>query len=443
MNSIIEKKGRAVALLPILVFLLIYVGSGIIYQYVLRQEQGFYVMPVVVAFTIALVVAMLQNRTVSFDDKLKIMATGVGDDNIIAMILIFLFAGAFSSMATLANGSTSTANLLLDIVPSGHLFLGFFVISCLISMAMGTSCGTISVLVPIAMATANASDINLAPLIGSIIGGSMFGDNMSFISDTTIAATRTQGCAMRDKFKSNFAIALPAAIITIIILFFTSESSAPIENLEYNVFQALPYFIVLVMALMGLNVLVVLGLGIILFGMVGFVTVDGFNFSTIFASMGDGTSGMFETIIVAVLVSALGALMKSYGGFDFILYIIKKIFKGKSGGQLGIAFLTSAIDIATANNTVAIVMAGPIAKDISAEYDISPQRAASLLDIFSCVWQGIIPYGAQMLIAIGLASGSGLSAFNLLPYMYYIYILFAFALISIFIPEEFFKKFRR
>lgn len=431
-----EKKGKAAALCPIVVFLVLYVGSGIYYQYVKGENQGFYIMSVVVAFTIALVVALLQNRKLSFQEKLKVMSQGVGDENIVAMILIFLFAGVFSSMAQAAGGSESTAYLLLDILPANQLAIGFFLISCIISMAMGTSCGTISVLVPIAAATAQAADLNLAVLLGAIIGGAMFGDNMSFISDTTIAATRTQGCDMRDKFRENFAIACPAAVIIVIILFFRGGGGGQVENLSYNIWQALPYFAVLALALLGLNVLLVLGCGILLFTLVGFLTVPGFTVSLVFSSMGQGASGMYETIIVAVLVSALGALMKAYGGFDYILYIIRKYFRGRNGGQLGIAVLSSAMDIATANNTVAIVMAAPIAREISQEYDISPKKTASLMDIFCCIWQGIIPYGAQMLIALGLVAEYEISAFDIIPNIQYVFLLLICALFSIFVKEK-------
>lgn len=433
--EVTKNKGRASALLPIVVFLLLFVGSGVYYQYIKGEDQGFYIMSVVVAFTVALTVAILQNRKLGFNGKLKVMASGVGDENIVAMILIFLFAGAFSAMASVAGGSESTAYLLLDIVPANQLLVGFFLISCIISMAMGTSCGTISVLVPIAAASASAADINLAVMLGAIIGGAMFGDNMSFISDTTIAATRTQGCDMKDKFKENFAIAIPAAIVSIVILFFSGNANGQVENLDYNILQAIPYFVVLVLALLGLNVLLVLGSGILLFTVVGFVTVDGFSVSQVFTSLGNGTSGMFETIIVAILVSAMGALMKEYGGFDYILYVIKKYFKGKNGGQLGIAVLSSAMDIATANNTVAIVMAAPIAKEISNEYDISPKKTASLMDIFCCIWQGIIPYGAQMLIALGLVAEYKISAFDVIPHIHYVFLLLICALVSIFLPD--------
>jgi Na+/H+ antiporter NhaC len=240
---------------------------------------------------------------------------------------------------------------------------------------------------------------------------------------------------MKDKFKENFAIAIPAAIVTIAILFFSGNASGQVENLSYNALQAIPYFIVLVLALLGLNVLLVLGSGIVLFTIVGFITVKGFSVSLVFSSLGNGTSGMFETIIVAILVSAMGALMKEYGGFDYILYVIKKYFKGKNGGQLGIAVLSSTMDIATANNTVAIVMAAPIAKEISNEYGISPKKTASLMDIFCCIWQGIIPYGAQMLIALGLVAEYKISAFDVIPHIQYVFLLLICALASIFLPD--------
>ncbi len=433
-------KANGFALIPIGVFLVLYVGSGIYFQYIEGQDQGFYVMPVVVAFTIAILIALLQNRKYSFDDKLKIMAAGMGNENIAVMIMIFLLAGAFSSVATAAGGSESVAYLLLSFIPGRQVVFGFFLISCILSMAMGTSCGTISVLVPVALAAAGAADLNIPLILGSIVGGAMFGDNLSFISDTTIAATKTQGCEMKDKFKANFKIACPAAVITGMILLFTGGTDAAVQQHPFHVWQALPYFAVLVMAVIGLNVLLVLGAGIIMFALAGLITQPGFDIPTLFSSMGEGTKGMFETIIVAVLVAALGELIKENGGFEYILGKIRKRAKGKRGGQAGIATLASAIDIATGNNTVAIVMAAPIAREISREYGVPPQKTASLLDIFTCIWQGIIPYGAQMLIAVGLAGAYGVSAFDIIPYLYYIFLLFICGVGAILIPEHFLRK---
>lgn len=433
-----KKKASAAALLPILVFLVIYIGTGIYFQYVKGEVQGFYIMPVVVAFLIALTVAILQKPKINFDQKLKTMAKGVGDENIVIMILIFLFAGCFSGLAASAGGSESTAYFLLSIIPPRFIILGLFLIGCIISMAMGTSVGTISLLTPIAVAAASEGGLNIAMSVAGVIGGAMFGDNLSFISDTTIAAAKTQGCEMKDKFRENFLIAIPAAIVTCVLLMIFSGGVENVNLRDYNIFQALPYLIVLVMAVAGINVFLVLGTGIVLFAAVGIFTVENFGYAEIFAAMGSGSSGMFETIIVAVLVAAMGALMKENGGFDYLLNFISRYFKGKSGGQLGIGLLTSVMDIATANNTIAIVMTGPIAKEISTEYNISPRRSASIMDIFSCVCQGIIPYGAQILVALGLVSEAGvtLSAFDLFPYMYYPYLLLICALISVFLKEK-------
>ena len=426
-----EKKPNAVALLPILVFLILYLGSGIYYEYIAPQEgqMGFYIMSVVVAFVIALIVAFLQNPALSFEEKIHACAGGIGDDNITIMLFIFLMAGMFSGTASAAGCAESTANLLLDIIPASFAIPGLFVIACLISMAMGTSCGTITVLVPIAAAVSASAGLNLPFCVGTVVGGSMFGDNLSFISDTTIAATKTQGCDMRDKFRVNFRIALPAAVITLVILIVMGlrGDAAEVGSYDYNILQAIPYFAVLIAALLGINVFIVLGCGTILCALVGLVT-GSLTIASAFSAMGSGTSGMFETMIVTILVASMGALMREFGGFEFILQSIKNAFNSRKGGMLGIGLLTSLMDIATANNTVAIVMAGPIAKDISQEFDIDPKKTASLMDIFSCIFQGIIPYGAQLLIAAGLA---GISSVSIIPFLYYQFFLFICVIVSI------------
>ena len=296
-------------------------------------------------------------------------------------------------------------------------------------MAMGTSVGTITVLVPIAKAVAVTAGLNLPLCVGTVVGGAMFGDNLSFVSDTTIAATKTQGCAMKDKFRANFRIALPAAIATLIlitVICLKGDASA-IEHFDFNTLQAIPYFLVLIAALCGINVFIVLGCGTILFAIVGLIT-GSLSMSTAFSSMGAGTTGMFETMIVTILVASIGALMREFGGFEFILKTIRKMFKSKKGGELGVGLLTSIMDVATANNTVAIVMAGPIAKEVSQEYDIEPARTASLMDIFSCIFQGIIPYGAQLLIAAGLA---GIGSITIIPFLFYQGFLLIAVLVSI------------
>ena len=431
-----KKKPNPIALLPIVVFLVLYLGVGIYFEYIhpVEGQMGFYVMSVVVAFIIALVVAFLQNGKVSFDDKMKICAKGIGDENITIMIFIFLIAGCFSGIAKEAGGAASTSNLLLSIIPGKFAIPGLFLIACLISMSMGTSVGTISVLAPIAVTVAQNGGFNLPFCIGTVVGGAMFGDNLSFISDTTIAATKTQGVEMKNKFRANFRIALPAAVITFIILivYAVVGREARIGTFEYSIPQALPYFIVLAMALVGINVFVVLGTGIVLFMIVGALT-HSLSFMTAFTSMGAGSSGMFETIIVTILVASIGALMDEHGGFEAILDFIKIHFGGKRGGMVGIGLLTILVDIATANNTVAIVLAAPIAKQISEEYKISPIKTASLLDTCSCIAQGIIPYGAQLLVAASLA---GISSVKIIPFLYYPYLLAVFVVISIIVDRK-------
>ena len=290
-----DKKPNAKALLPIVVFLVLYLGCGIYFEYIAPAEgqMGFYVVSVVVAFVIALVVAFLQNRSLSFDEKIHVCARGIGDDNIVIMLFIFLMAGAFSGIASAAGGAESTANLLLDILPAQAAIPGLFVIACIISLAMGTSVGTITVLTPIAVTVAASAGFNLPLCVGTVVGGAMFGDNLSFISDTTIAATRTQGVNMKDKFLNNFRIALPAALITlgILIAMAIMAGTPALDDFEYNIWQAIPYFVVLIAALCGINVFLVLGGGIVLFAIVGGAT-GSLDFASAFSAMGTGTAGM-------------------------------------------------------------------------------------------------------------------------------------------------------
>ena len=419
------------ALLPILVFLLLYLGSGIYFEYLKPVEgrMGFYVMSVVVAFGISLIVAFFQNRSLNFNEKISVCAKGIGDDNIVIMLFIFLMAGAFSGLAKTAGGASSTANLMLSIIPGGMAIPGMFLISCLISMAMGTSVGTITVIVPIAAEIVRSTGYSMPFMIGAVVGGAMFGDNLSVISDTTIAATRTQGVEMKDKFRANIKLALPAALVTlaILVVYALRNPAASLDTYDYNIWLALPYFIVLILALTGLNVFYVLGIGIVLFFLIGGAAKT-LTFETAFSAMGDGTSGMFETIIVTLLVSSISALMKEYGGFEAILSLIRCHAKSEKGGMLGICALTGFMDIATANNTVAIVIAAPIAKEISQEYGVAPKQVASLLDTTSCIFQGIIPYGAQLLVAASLA---GISSLSIIPYLFYPFLLAVCTLISI------------
>ncbi|MCI8311370.1 MAG: Na+/H+ antiporter NhaC family protein [Lachnospiraceae bacterium] len=429
------KKGLA-ALLPILVFLIIYIGVGVYYEYIRPQEgvQGFYVMSVVVAFMAAIAVALFQNRSISFDEKLRICASGMGDDNILTMIFIFLLAGAFSGVASASGCAEDTANMLLSFVPGRLTVLGIFLIACIISMAMGTSCGTITVMGSLALSISQSAGLSLPLCFGALVGGSMFGDNLSFISDTTIAATKTQGCQMRDKFRENFFIALPAALITCVILLIIAWTgkAAAVGEYSFNIFRALPYFVILIAALIGINVFIVLGFGLLLCTAIGIFS-GSIDIHNIFISMGSGVSGMYETIVVTILATALSALIKYNGGFEAIITFIKKHFHGSKGGQLGIILISMLMDISTANNTVAIVVTAPIATDIRKEYEITPQRTASLMDISTCIAQGIIPYGAQLLIAAGIA---GISSIQIMPYLFYPYLLFICVLVATFIGKK-------
>lgn len=405
-----EENKRAIALLPIIVFLTIFLGSGFV-------TGDFYSMPAIVGFLIALAVAFLQNRELSFNEKIKVITKGVGEENIITMSLIFLCAGAFSGAVTAAGGVESTVNLGLSILPSKIVVVGLFVIGCFISISMGTSMGTIAALAPIAIGVSEKTGYALPICIGAVVCGAMFGDNLSMISDTTIAAVKTQGCEMKDKFKENFFIVLPAAIITIIIFLVITRDMQYASKVvyDYNLLKVLPYMVVLIGAVVGINVFVVLISGTVLSVIVG-VATGTIPINEIFLGMGNGITGMYDITVISIVVACIVSLVKEYGGIAFVLSFIKRRIKGTRGAEFGIASLALLVDACTANNTVAIVIAGPIAKEISDEFDISPKRSASLLDIFASVGQGIIPYGAQLLSA---ASLTALTPFDIIPYLFY------------------------
>lgn len=416
---------KAAALLPIAVFLVLYLGLGILFEYVLKIEMGFYQIPIVVAFLAAILVACLQNRSVKFDGKLELMAKGVGDKNIMTMILIFMAAGIFVGV-TGRSSAEAAAYFLLSVAPAKLAVAVLFVVACFVSVAMGTSVGTITLLVPIAVPVAADSGFSLPLCVAAVMGGAMFGDNLSFISDTTIAACSTQGCQMKDKFRANFKIALPAALATLALILVISLHAdvSGVPTGDHNLILLIPYILVLIGGIAGLNVFVVLLVGIATGAIITLSTGQVTAFELL-GNMGSGVSGMFETVMVTILVSALCGLIRAYGGFESLLAFIRRVFKGKRGGQLGIGLLVGLMDIATANNTVAIVMAGPIAKEVSEEYGIDAKRSASLLDTFSCVFQGIIPYGAQMLVAISACTTLGytISAFEIIPLLFYPFLL--------------------
>ncbi|MGN0432672.1 MAG: Na+/H+ antiporter NhaC family protein [Lachnospiraceae bacterium] len=432
------KKANYMALLPIGVFLVLYLGLGILFEYVLKISMGFYNIPIVVIFLIALLVACMQNSKVNIDEKFEIMARGVGDKNIVTMVLIFMTAGIF--VGTVGRSSAeSVAYFVLSFIPAQFAVLVLFVVSAFISLAMGTSVGTITLITPIAVAVAESSGFGNAICIGAVVGGAMFGDNLSFISDTTIAACNGQGCAMKDKFKENFGIALPAALATLVILAVQTVGTDVGEAVvkEYNLVQIIPYMLVLLGGIVGINVFLVLLIGI-LSGAIIMLYTGATPATELLANMGTGVSGMFETSMVAILVAAICALIEANGGFAALLMLIKKVFKGKKDGQLGMGLLVGAMDIATANNTVAIVMANPIAKEMAQNYDISPRKAASVLDTFSCIFQGIIPYGAQMLVAVSVAAelGATVSAFEIIPHLIYPFMLLLSSLLFVFLLPD-------
>ena len=397
-------------MLPIGVFLVIFLGSGIL-------TGDFYAMPAIVAFLIALAVAFLQNRDLDFGQKITIISRGVGDENIITMCLIFLCAGVFSGAVTAAGGVDSTVNLGLSILPAKVAVAGLFVIGCFISVSMGTSMGTIAALAPIAAGISEKTGFGLAICMGAVVCGAMFGDNLSMISDTTIAAVKTQGCEMKDKFRENFLIVLPAAIITIVLFFLVTMHGdyQMTEELPYSIWRVVPYLLVLVGALIGINVFVVLLGGTAVSLIVGLAT-GSLTPATMFSAVGDGVTGMYDITVISIVVACIVSLVREAGGIQFILDLIRRRIRSSRGAEAGIAGLALLVDLCTANNTVAIVMSGPIAKEISTEFGVSSRRSASLLDIFTSVGQGLIPYGAQLLSA---ASLTGITPFDILPYLYY------------------------
>ena len=432
------KKSDPKALLPIAVFLLLYLGFGLVFEYGLKIPMGFYNVQAIVVFLVALLVAVLQARG-TFEEKMKIMAQGVADDNVLTMCLIFLVAGAFSGAIKAAGGADSTVNLFLTYLPSKFAVSGLFLIACFISLSMGSSVATIAALSSFAVGISEATGFSIALCLGAVVSGAMFGDNLSMISDTTIAAVRTQGCEMKDKFKMNFWIVLPAAILTFVILVIvTPAAGKPLELETYNIFKVIPYLVVLLGALIGFNVFAVLIAGTVLALAVGIATAA-FPWTDLFNVTFEGISGMYDITVISIIVACIGSLVAHGGGIQAIIDFIRSRVKSKKGAQVGIAALVAGVDVATANNTIAIVMAGPIAKEITDEFQIDPRRTASLLDIFASVMQGILPYGAQLLYAVSGAAAAGytLSSVQIVPYLYYPMLMAVCALIFVlFWPEK-------
>ena len=417
----IVNKPNGTALMPLAVFLCLYLVTSII-------VNDFYKVPITVAFLVASIYAVATTKGLSLNDRILQYSTGAANKNIMMMIWIFILAGAFAQSAKAMGAIDATVNLTLHLLPDSLLLAGVFLASCFISLSIGTSVGTIVALTPVAVGIAAKTDVGIPFMTALVIGGAFFGDNLSFISDTTIAATRTQGCQMRDKFRMNMLIAMPAAILVFAYYIFYGnnvETIAPTADIEWG--KVIPYIIVLVTAIAGVNVMLVLLLGIISTGIIG-MAYGAFDFFGWFGSMGQGITGMGELIIITLMAGGMLELIRFNGGVDYILHKLTKKVSGKRGAEFSIAALVSLANMCTANNTIAIITVGPLASDIAEEYKIDKRRSASILDIFSCVIQGIIPYGAQMLIAAELASVSPL---NIMEYLYYPIVLCIFAMLSI------------
>ena len=438
-----KTKQNGWALIPFLVFVAIYLGAGL-YLQSQGTELAFYQFPSVTAMFIALFLAFAMTKG-SIESRFKIFAKGAANEDVLTMLMIYLLAGSFSSVASAMGGLDSTINLGLNFIPVHFLAAGLFVISAFMGTATGSSMGTLSAIVPIAVGLADKSGMSVTLMLGACISGAMFGDNLSIISDTTIAATRSQNVEMKDKFKVNLLIALPAALITfILLLVFCRPDTIPnLEYLDYSLIKVLPYILVLFLAISGMNVFLVLSIGIASAGLIGLCT-GSFDIFVLSQSIYKGMTGMNEVYFLTLFCSGMSSLVSHNGGIDWLITTLKKHIHGNKSAQAGIISLVSLADCATANNTVAIVISGSMAKDISQEFKVDPRRTASLLDIFSCVVQGIIPYGAQLLVATSLANSYGvmMAPIDIIPNIWYCWILAVFGILSIFIPfaDGVFKK---
>ena len=429
-NEKIKPSGKA--LIPFAVFIFLYLGVGIILEFS-GTEMAFYQLPAPVAIIVGVVVAFIIFKG-SIEEKFSQFAKGCGNENILIMCFIYLFAGAFATVAKSMGGVDSTVNLGLSFIPAQYITAGLFIISAFISVATGTSMGTISTVAPIAIATAEKAGLNMTLIVAAIIGGAMFGDNLSVISDTTIAATRTQNCELKDKFKVNFYIALPAAVLTFVLLivFGKPETIVPIQKLNYNLVKVIPYILVLGLAISGFNVFLTLGVGTVVAGIVGMAYGD-LTPLTFAQNIYAGFTGMNEIFLLSMFTGGLAHMVTQHGGLQWILEKIQSVVKSEKSAQIGISAIAAATDMAVANNTVAIIITGPIAKELSRKYKVDPRKSASLLDIWTCIFQGFIPYGAQILLAGSLTAGA-VSPLELFPFLWYQQLLAVFTLISMFIP---------
>ncbi|MBR8700833.1 MULTISPECIES: Na+/H+ antiporter NhaC family protein [unclassified Fusobacterium] len=431
-----NSKSSFIGLVPLLVFITFYLGTGI-YLQLRNVPMAFYQLPSPVAVILGIIAAFVLFKG-SVNEKCQTFLKGCGHQDITTMCVIYLLAGAFASTAKAMGGVDSTVNLALNYIPVELLAPGIFIVAAFISTATGTSVGAIVSIAPIAVELAQKSGVSLPLILAAVMGGSMFGDNLSIISDTTIAATRTQGVEMRDKFKVNLYIALPAAVLTIFILLITGapDTISEVGTLHFNIIKVIPYIAVLVMALSGINVFTVLTLGILIAGGIG-IFYGSFTVLSFANEIYKGFTNMQEIFFLSLLSGGLGAMTAKAGGIQWIIDKIQTFIIGKKSAKLGIGLLVSLTDIAVANNTVAIIINGDIAKNISKKYDVDPRETAALLDIFSCVFQGMIPYGAQMLILLNFARDR-VSPLTLISLLWYQMLLLAFTLI--FIRYDFSKK---
>ena len=434
MNNNLQKKGSGFALLLFAIFIIIYLGAGL-YLQAKGEEMAFYQFPSVTAMFIALIVAFCMGKE-SIDEKFSIFAKGAANENVLTMLMIYILAGAFSTVAKTMGGVDATVNLGLSIIPVQLLTAGVFVISAFLGTATGTSVGTVTALVPIAVGLASESGLSVPLMLGACVGGGMFGDNLSMISDTTIAATKTQGVELKDKFRVNFYIALPAAIITLVILLMAGrpETVAVMDERTFEIIKVLPYVLVLVLAIIGINVFLTLTIGILSAGVIGMVCGD-LTVFTYAQAIWNGFTGMSEVFFLALFCGGISELIAHNGGIVWLIEKLRSMMKGEKSAQVGMSVLVSLADCATANNTVAIILCGNVAKDVSREYKVDPRQMASLLDVFSCVFQGIIPYGAQLLMAASLTAATyniSISPVQIVPNMWYCWILAIFGLLAVF-----------
>ena len=417
----IVNKPNGWALMPLVVFLCLYLVISLI-------VNDFYKVPITVAFLVASVYAVAATKGLSLNDRILQYSQGAANKNIMLMIWVFILAGAFAHSAKAMGAIDATVNLTLMLLPDNLLLAGIFIASCFISLSIGTSVGTIVALVPVATGIASKTGVDMAFMTALVVGGAFFGDNLSFISDTTIAATRTQGCLMKDKFRVNSMIAIPAALLVCIYYIIYGmhiETMNEVQQIEWG--KVLPYLIVLGTAVIGVNVVLVLLLGLISTGVIGMIYGQ-FDLFSWFGAMGSGITGMGELIVITLMAGGMLELIRFNGGIDYVLHCLTLRVKSKRAAELGIAALVSFANVCTANNTIAIITVGPLASNIAEQFRIDKRKSASLLDIFSCVVQGLIPYGAQMLFAAELA---GLSPINIMEYLYYPMVLGGVALLSI------------